>query len=80
MRGSSLNCPPQEIVQWRLCYVLFDIYYGLVFYGFYDIFFFGFVIVLGTVTVFYRFDNFRTVTTARSTAMLRSCALSSWIQ
>ena len=56
------------------------IYGGLVFYGSYDIFFFGFVIVLGTVTVFYSFDKFRTVTTARSTAMLRGCALSAWIQ
>ena len=58
MRGSRFNSSPQEIVQWRLCYVLLDTYYGLVLYGFYDIFYSGLVILLGTGSVFYKSDNF----------------------
>ena len=48
---SSGNCTVEALIT-------AIIYGGLVFYGFYDIFFFGFVIVFGTVSAFYKFDNF----------------------
>ena len=38
-----------------------DIYDALMLYGSYDIFCFRFVIVLGTVSVFYEIDNFLNV-------------------
>ena len=38
-----------------------DIYDGLMFYGSYGIFYFGFVNALGTVSVFYEIDNFLNV-------------------
>ena len=62
---SSGNCTVEALIT-------ADIYGGLVFYGFYDIFFFVFIIVLGTVTVFYRFGNTSTAAWCSTASMTSS--------